>query len=218
MAFTKRLRIQVFIWTQIRISIISRKKDKEIFLFCQKTFFCWMKKWKKQAKNQIKTAHWSHSNICQKGCLCFCSLLCMSWEWSSSRWSCAVLTAAKVSHWNWCKSFAKGWIFTIFNYCSLFHMVPCSSTLSSPEACPVLIKDQRRFTGSSPCCQGRGRLFFWSCGLQTSPSHCPNHRINIELSDENRVRQIQTATKININVKGSLFRHTLKCPIFLLGK
>lgn len=44
------------------------------------------------------------------------------------------------------------------------------------ETCPLLIKDQRRTSRLSPCCQGTGRLCFWRCGLQTSLSLCPDVR------------------------------------------
>lgn len=48
-------------------------------------------------------------------------------------------------------------------------MIPCSSGLFTPEPSPVLIKDQRLVSRLSPCCQGKGKLFFWSCGLQNQP-------------------------------------------------
>lgn len=73
---------------------------------------------------------------------------------------------------------AKNIPFCILSFCSLSQMVPCSSVLFSPETCPVLIKDQRQSTRSSPCCQGQGTLFFWNAGLQTSIFTSPRCKDN----------------------------------------
>lgn len=50
-------------------------------------------------------------------------------------------------------------------------MVPCSSVLSFPEPCPVLIKDQRWSPRSSSCCQGQGEVvFFFPVAVNSRPT------------------------------------------------
>lgn len=58
-------------------------------------------------------------------------------------------------------------VFSILGYYSGSQMVPCSSVLSFPEPCPVLIKDQRWSPRSSPCCQGQGEVVFFFLLLWT---------------------------------------------------